>query len=358
MLKFFSGVIAGVIVFEKLYSSTPLFYMILMLFSIFVAWLLFVNEKINKNEIYLVLVGVIVLLFGVLINSFYNPSYLYGFMFLVKVIGSFFFARILIFFKAERPFLMVMYCLLILAIGLCVYNNGINPESYNNIFFESSRNVVSGWLVLLSIGIVIVMKIERDVWYIWPLFISFAFSLLLVGRSSIIVSGIALICVGLIGGKKFFLKTFLAVVVVACFIWYNDIIYIWEYTAFAENGFDTPRYNIWAGYIHDMNLFSFLFGHSMSGIAEIAVYNTNPHNSFVMMHSFFGMAPLLLFIVVLYCYYSSFNWFLFFLVFLMLVRASSDVLFWGYDAMDIVFFLVFQKIALSTKNPEVSIMLK
>ena len=73
-----------------------------------------------------------------------------------------------------------------------------------------------------------------------------------------------------------------------------------------EDGTDTVRYDLWREYLNgiDTNLGNFLLGcvidHNMP---QLTYYAKNPHNSFLMLHSRFGLVGFLLVIIaVIKCF--------------------------------------------------------
>ena len=67
-----------------------------------------------------------------------------------------------------------------------------------------------------------------------------------------------------------------------------------------NKGIESPRTLMLEEYFDGFNIYHILFGRSFSGMQTISYYSSNPHNSYIMGHHYYGVFYVLL---VLYIFY-------------------------------------------------------
>ena len=181
---------------------------------------------------------------------------------------------------------------------------GYNPDAYNNLI-DGSRNYVSGYLILFLIYYMFACHMNGVNVNLLYSFIVLVACFFLYGRS-----GVALSCVLFIisifhcGGR--FKKSAIAIaVLILSAFYFSDVLNFLNNSNFSQ-GAETERTAMLYQYLSSISsVRDFIFGMDFFSCCSLIMkFDGNPHNSFLMMHSRFGIFPFL--IIVLFYLYQAF----------------------------------------------------
>lgn len=240
----------------------------------------------------------------------------------------------------------------------CIYkykiDGFINENTFNELFWQSSRNIVSAILLLTTIFFLAVNYIEQKKIYLSVLFINMISSILLYGRSGVVLSFIVLF----IGIYLKFFKEEKNVIKIILFLFFSILILVLIlYTGFTDNmvsailshtnlqsGFDTPRIQMWYDYIVNFDYKILLLGTNFLFSPLITSFDGNPHNSFIMFQARFGIFAVLFLLSISYLYLKLFqnSLLLSLLLGLIFVRMFFDTFYlFGYFDFIWVYMLIY-----------------
>lgn len=227
-----------------------------------------------------------------------------------------------------------------------------NPDAYNNIFENGSRNYVSAILIFfLSLLILIYDKDRKEISFFYPFF-TLLLSVLLYGRSGIVITFILVLFI-VFRGKILSLKYF--TIIILSLLIPVIIIYFGESSSFAEHGVDSGRFKMLEQYFDGIgsNYSELFFGRNVEDCCvTIAIFEGNPHNSFIMGHIRYGIVHTILSLIVMLYIFSSRYWVYIFCGLVFYIRISLDLLglFTPFDiVLYYILFLAFDKKAHSKK---------
>lgn len=184
---------------------------------------------------------------------------------------------------------LLLACSLIIGRLLIVHDE-------NLIFYEASRNIVATF-VIFPVACCFLFTF-KDKSLIPIALITVIMCFLLKGRTALLISAL-IMCVAIY--KTFGLKgiALVALIFLPVFL-YIDIgalnESIADNTNFSE-GLKTTRSVIYEEYFSNFSLTDLLMGRSFNGMEIINILNNNPHNSFILTHSLFGLIPALLLVM-------------------------------------------------------------
>lgn len=227
---------------------------------------------------------------------------------------------------------LLLACALIIIRLLIVHDE-------NLIFFEASRNIVATFVIFpVACSFLFTLR-NRSLLPVAIITLLMCF--LLKGRTALLISAVIL-CVALY--KTFGLKGMLIVVLICSpFIMYVDFSSLNERIADNTNfseGLKTTRSVIYDEYFSNFGLTDLVLGRSFNGMEIINILNNNPHNSFVLIHSLFGLLPvlmlLILFIVVTFKTFLRYGFICSLLFAIVPIKAMTDsVLF--FNLLDVFY---------------------
>lgn len=191
-----------------------------------------------------------------------------------------------------------------------IFKFGFNdPNLYNNLLEGSSRNYLSAIFVLLLILLILTYERNKEnISLIYPL-VTFVGCFSLFGRSGIIFSFLILVYLSF---RVFGLKVFSFIIILfSLFAIYrfNDLQNLFfEKTNFV-NGVDSERSIFLVEYLHGIEYkpYDLFFGRRLQQCCNwILLFNSNPHNSFIMGHIRYGVVHTLFsFLIFLYIVFSK-----------------------------------------------------
>lgn len=306
-------------IYDKTYFSTNVILSVLGLIAIFSLSALLSPNDDWKLKVYFIFSGVVFLAFSYALYLLDYKQYFFHFLLLA--------------------------CLLIIIRLLFIHDE-------NLIFFEASRNIVATFILFPVICCFLFTLQKKSLLPVAVLTVLMCF--LLKGRTAILISAVIL---GVAFYKTFGLKGLL-IFTFACspalffmdFSSLNESIV--DHTNFSE-GLKTTRSVIYEEYFTNFSLSDFLFGRSFEGMEIINILNNNPHNSFILVHSLFGLLPcimlLLIFLVVIFKCFSRHGFIVALLFTLIPIKAMTDsVLF--FNLLDVFYMLPIMLLAKEKKK--------
>ncbi|MGE6107300.1 hypothetical protein [Aeromonas sobria] len=197
----------------------------------------------------------------------------------------------------------------LLTLSLCwtiyhILHIGYNPDAYNNLL-DGSRNYISAHLVIFLAYYLFACKKEMiNINLIYPATVVVC-CFFLFGRSGIALSIFLFLLAVAQKNKVYIISIVFAGIIIVYF--YQDILISLFANSNFSHGVDSERSIMLAEYISSMTDWKgFLFGVDFKSCCEtIVAFKINPHNSFINMHSRFGVFPfIILFITYLYMLYK------------------------------------------------------
>lgn len=275
-----------------------------------------------------------------LINLFFTQSNFGGSLILC---GSLILA--FIYFQTDKkkmtPWVLLSYLLTILFIA---YNLFILKVNANDIYIGLSRNHAGFAVVFWTIFLLFHLKIAYNYFPVLPPIVGIVLSFFLFGRTSLIVSFIVLLVVFFYKFKSHYKAR-----AVAIFLFLGLCYYLWlQYGSLLSTetnlgeGLDTPRWELWRIYLEHINFVNFFTGVDVNTLPMYDQFGGNPHNSFIKFHSRVGIGCIVfifLFIVSLFKYLKTKQYYIFWLLILLATRAffDSDILMGNFD---FIFFII------------------
>lgn len=237
--------------------------------------------------------------------------------------------------------IVIAYLITIISISYKLFVLNLTP---NELYAGLSRNHAGFVVVFWTIFLLFHLKVSYNrILIILPL-IGVLLSYFLIGRTSLIVSLLALFVVIFFKFKNNRIVRVLMIFLV-CFIgWYLWLKFkaiVLEETNLAE-GLDTPRWKLWSIYFENINPVNLFTGIDVTKLPMYDKFGGNPHNSFIKFHSRVGIgsiAFICLFFISIYTYLKRKNNYIFWLLILLTIRAcfDSDILVGNFD---FIFFII------------------
>lgn len=220
----------------------------------------------------------------------------------------------------------------------CFYVFETGEVLAQGFFLDASYNLISAVIVYVTVFLISVYK-DSVFKSLLPLSIAVVICFFLYARSSIAVVFMAFLWWLSFRIKIRYLFWVFVLIVLVLVFWDNGLLDLYSQTKFSSSGLDSPRWEMWRSYFQAQDWRSVLLGIDLSKVDVVSDYNNNPHNSFIRFHSLFGLLglALLIFVLIYVAFFSP----LFYkgAVFLLLIRASTDVIVMpGF--LDFYFFLV------------------
>ena len=321
--------------------------------SILAIFFLILNRTVNISDIYPILFFDVVAIIAIIYNHNGNLSE-------IIVLFSFQIIGMLLFFRNETYSIVWLF-----SIGYYLYLfinrvRGIDPDT---IFYLTSRNYVSVFsLLFLTLYIFNKVKCGGKI-RIWFFLLHIYMCVWAHGRGGILTAAIAL--VGFIIFGTDFLKlprvlkiSFLLICVVGIILLYYDLITAKISAAMVVEG----RLGIWSRYLTSAtdNIIDFVLGVKNYSLTIDILRMHHLHNSFLNLHYYFGIVPLVMFAVIgikmIYFFSKRKKYTLIVICMTLVVRMFTDVMaFPGeFDILWIYIFLLYRKYKNnSTLNGEV-----
>lgn len=190
-------------------------------------------------------------------------------------------------FFYEWPF----FALIIMTISLVL--SGYGPKEFNSVLNGYSRNGYSAILLIFSIGYIFSRLYRGESPSSLLLAVAFLCSLPLYGRAGIVMAALVFLVVLAHCFRYTALPLILVGAAVLVFQVDRAASLVAEQTNFSS-GLNSPRLEMWVDYLSRVDVFDLFFGVDLFSVPTIVEYGGNPHNSFIMLHAYFGFGLFLL----------------------------------------------------------------
>lgn len=294
---------------------------------------LFLLKNINYREFLIFGFFIIFIIFFAALSpagmSIWLPSLIIGInVFLIALI-----------FNDNLAFKSIYYLLFIINFFIIFkwYQSGYLSWFGDELMPGRSRNIVSAYLIIFQIYYFLLCEINSKKVNSFLSFFTFVNCVLLFGRTGIALGFILLLfSVYKSYGKAFFIFLLSLGAVFSGSIY----IYIFTQTNF-ERGLDSPRAALFREYFMGINEYELFFGRNITQCCSlITSYGDNPHNSFLLGHSQFGIMHTIIFFIIFLVVILSKKIELIFLMVLLYFRYSFDAI-GMFSVFDIPIFLIF-----------------
>jgi hypothetical protein len=201
--------------------------------------------------------------------------------------------------------LKICYYIFISCLYLQIINNLNSPSPLESFFPGTSANGISSYLIVFQIAYSLIFFLKLNRLPIFSSLNTFIVSYFCLGRASIVVSLLILIfslCSNQKNKKKFKKQKLLllssVLLVLTCFIFKyyvqlsNFIAPLYSYTRFSTGLTDPHRAIMIIDYFSKIDMKTLFLGADYINTSILNLYGGNPHNSFIRVHSFYGLAGL------------------------------------------------------------------
>lgn len=158
---------------------------------------------------------------------------------------------------------------------------------------------------------------------------------------------------------RWVLISLLVILVIVVVIRYNDwFLQSALFDKIEDSGLNNmSRSSIWAGYFDSLDVVNILFGRAIDNSHPLVGGFLNPHNSFLMLHSYTGVLSIAIIVLMIkrLWVFLKYNRFVFLLFLVLIIRCFFDMIFF-FHPFDYAFYLfIFSGGELAIKHKEVSI---
>lgn len=324
----------GLRYFESFY---PMVYFVQIAVGAFCLIILVSQSRVKLFELvfisFLVASGLFVSLFKVGVdNSGFNGV---GPLHVFSMLASFYMAKMICYCDAEKYLSYILFFLFFGSFAYYAFKAGnIFAEGF---FLNSSYNVITAAVIFISVSAVV--SGGNKLLQALVLLLSFVICFSLYARSSMALSiGVFIWWAIRHTSARFFVSIFLLVFLFA-FLFKDYLEVLYEGTKFAEKGLESPRWDMWVAYINHIDFLEVFFGTNLSSVDVIKDFNSNPHNSFIRLHSIYGFVSFLFIAFLLFFSVWFLNAYFLGLVFLLFLRALTDIILFP-SVLDFFVFLV------------------
>lgn len=273
--------------------------------------------------------------------------------------------------KHVRFCLEVVFWIAVLGITGGVALHWGAAEPLGELIPGSSTNGLPSYLIVVQIALSISVFLDKNKLPIFSALATLVVAFFGLGRGSIIVAFLVLFFSFFVnyyvvksGVEKnrfvclFFGAFFLIFVIGAVgYAGYLGLMDDWvEGSKFSAGVLDPHRGYMLADYLGKLDAWSLLFGADYSGTSIESAYGSNPHNSYIRLHSYYGIFGLLVAIFSPFAVFStnkefSFKWIVFVLILLVLIRAVTEPILFPtlLDFFYALYFMLFWKYAPSRR---------
>ena len=251
----------------------------------------------------------------------------------------------------------------LIGVAIAATLNWNDPEPLGAIFPWASTNGFPSYLIIVQITYSIAFYLKNGKLPLLSSSATFLIAMIGIGRASIAVAGAMLLFSILVNVASLHSPVKRLLVCIAGLVSALGIFFYanahWANLADAaqatETGsklagglFDEHRAKQIADYIEKLDITSFFFGTSYDGTSIKDTYGGNPHNSYIRIHSFYGIFALLF--AILPCFWLAFSRptnskkiVILILIGLALIRATTEPIFFPsiLDFFYILYFLIY-----------------
>lgn len=253
-----------------------------------------------------------------------------------------------------------LYWLFVFGIFVGLALNWENSEPLGAIFPGSSTNGIPSYLIVVQIAFSIAYYLKNCRLPLLSSTVTFVVAIFGIGRGSIIVAALILLFSIFINAtssrlinerKIIFILTGILSLFFGLFLYNNyyeliaSVQLLIEGSKFSAGVLDEHRVRMVADYLNKIDGFSLIFGTNYNDTSIVENYGGNPHNSFIRVHSFYGIAGLFyvaipLFLISISNRRRDQKYITFFLILLTLIRATTEPIFFP-SPLDFFYFSYF-----------------
>ncbi len=263
------------------------------------------SQSVDLERLVIVLVAVL----GLLIPAFRLDYGFVPFFYLLSELSIFYAAQRF----SDHSLRHIQLCLQfvfwigVFGIALGVTSYWDSPEPMGEIFPGSSTNGLPSYLIVLQVALSLSIFLEKNRLPIMSPLATFIVALFGLGRGSIIVAFLILvfsvITNFLVGrkGVELYTRVILGFIVLSSCLAIVEFFYLKGALGelIANSKFGAGVLDVYRGYMVEdylgkLDFWSFLFGTDYSGTSIDSSYGGNPHNSYIRLHSFYGIWGVLL----------------------------------------------------------------
>ncbi len=234
------------------------------------------------------------------------------------------------------------------------------PEPLGAVLPWASTNGIPSYLIVIQIAYSIAYYFKNNRLPLLSSAVTLCVSVFGLGRGSMVVSALIVLLSFLFNlcaiksssDRSISLKLFL-LIIIPFFIVFDDILklmnneiqILFEGSKFASGILDEHRGRIIIDYLNKIDAIGLLLGQGYDNTSINNFYGGNPHNSFIRVHSFYGLVGLMsLFVPVFWVFFARKNqlqkWVTLSFIMLALMRAVSEPIFFP-STLDFFYFLYF-----------------
>lgn len=243
-----------------------------------------------------IMVCIYILSFGIISLDIQGRNYfLYTYYFIYSVALALSIKKTNLEYKTSLFLLVISCCWMICQI--MIY--GYNPDAFNDLI-DGSRNYISAYLILFYVYYMYASYLNnKKINLIYPVFIVVA-CIFLYGRSGIILSLLVFLISLLQSGDKKKIVFFAVCGLIGIGVYYEQILNI-LLNSNLSHGVETERSGMLEQYFSSIRTANdLLLGVDLFKCCSLIIkFEGNPHNSFIMMHSRFGLFPF----IIIFCFY-------------------------------------------------------
>lgn len=267
--------------------------------------------------------------------------------------------------KHVRFCLEIVFWIAVLGIvcGLALHWGAAEP--LGELIPGSSTNGLPSYLIVVQIALSISVFLEKNRLPVLSALATFVVAIFGLGRGSIIVALLILLFGVFVNffvvsagarksifGRLFVVFVFLSVLLgaVVYFDYFTVMQELIERSKFSAGVLDSHRGDMLADYIGKLDAWSLFLGADYSGTSINTTYGGNPHNSYIRLHSYYGIFGLLLVVLSVFAMFAANKRFVcksvvFILVFFALIRAVTEPILFPtlLDFFYALYFLIFWK---------------
>lgn len=292
----FLFLISIVSVFLTYYFSNSLFRIVSILFGVLCFWCYIKRGLRGASTAFFAIVS------PLLFFSLFNIINTLGISAVAFFILIFQFAIALYFVGNARGSSLVSF-IYVIFLFLTIYNivfNDYGPLEFDSFFSGVGRNGYSALLFSFLVGYCVERVLNEKPVSIILVALGFFVMIPLYGRSSIIAAGIVLLGSILKGAGRF--GYFCLIIFIVVIFWGGDQISNYSNIMDATNfrsGTDSERWDVFSEWVVSLDVANILIGADLTKLSTVVALDGNPHNSFIRLHSFFGISLIILIAVLL-----------------------------------------------------------
>lgn len=245
--------------------------------------------------------------FGLVFNLIEYPTIIiHSLIAVITFTAAILYVKDLLIYKKISKYLLIIFQVIILIVVARIgFNNFPAENPLEELIEGSSSNAIPTITIVLQINYFIAKYFAKKGVPIITSIITLIIAIIGYGRGSIIsaffILVLALICTIKIKNVKqffFFSLPVLALLVILIYSYYDEIsTFIYLNTKLSAGLVDYHRERIFSAYFSQLDVYTLIAGADYPDFVKYD-YNSNPHNSFIRAHHFFGIFYVLFILVI------------------------------------------------------------